>query len=92
MTTTPLQFDKVGSSWETTFVSQGRAIIQVEQSPYGIVSVLSRLGDNMPASVVGVFSNPYGGPVLFGVELPIGMSVIVRSGTEVKNANLAWDE
>lgn len=60
-------------------------VIQVVQKTRGIVSVSANI-PGMPPSVVAVYDNPYGNSVIFQLDLPSGVEVTIKSGTEVERA------
>lgn len=77
-----LTFSKQGSAYVCELPAT-KGVVQIEQVSRGIVSVTGNLPD-MPPVVIAVYDNPFGGnTVIFEVDVPEGVTITVKSATEV---------
>lgn len=80
-----LKFNQEGDKYVARFVSEGNTVVQLEREKGGIVSVACSIGELDPIPV-SQFQNGFTSNVIFAVNVPSGVNVVVRSETEVKNA------
>jgi len=78
-----LNFRKVtDGTYEATFISTGKAVVELERRKSSEVWVRASIPDMEDVSVAK-FNNEYGPNILFEVRQPAGIEVTVRSRTEV---------
>lgn len=82
--------EKKGES-EATFVSTGYVSVQIQRSWMAAVSVSGNLPGMTPC-VVGVYQNVHNNGILFGIDLPIGVEVTVKTGCKVTQAKIMGDD
>lgn len=80
-----LNFNKVGDTFVAKFVSEGNTVVQLEREKWGEVGVACGIGSLEPVSVTQ-FQSGYSPNVIFAVNVPVGVNVVIRSQTEVKRA------
>lgn len=80
-----LNFNKEGNDYVARFVSTGNTVVQLEREERGVVSVCAGIG-SMDVVPVAQFQNGYTPNVIFAVNVPSGVNVVVKSQTEVKKA------
>lgn len=86
-TTAILNFEKTGDVWAAKFTSQGSCVIELERNTQGIVSISANLSGMVEVPVTD-FKNGYTPNVIFEVDVPEGVEVTVRSGSEVTQAKM----
>lgn len=87
MATSTLSFTERQGIWEAKFTSQGNTIIELERKENGVVSVMANI-EGMRAVPVGQYNNGYGADAIIRVNVPTGLEVTIKSGSEVKNAKM----
>lgn len=86
MATEKLSFEKKGLHYVCVLSeSQTRGVVQVELAGSGIVSVSAGLPGMSPTAVRTV-ENPYGTSVIFEVDFPEGVTVVLRTSVPVVEA------
>lgn len=80
-----LNFNKEGDAYVAKFTSTGNTVVQLEREKAGVVSVACGIGGMDPVPV-SQFQNGYTSNVIFAVNVPSGVDVVVKSQTEVKKA------
>lgn len=82
-----MNFNKEGDSYVARFQSEGNTVIELEREKAGVVSVSAGIGAMAEISVAQ-FQNGYTPNVIFAVNVPIGVNIVVKSQTEVKKAEM----
>lgn len=83
-----LNFVEANGCWEASYVSEGASTVMLQRQSRGVVSVLGSV-DGMPPVVMGVYDNPYSTGALVMVNAPAGMTVTLRSATQVERGVLS---
>ena len=92
MATTDLTFlRQADGSCTASFVSEGKAVVQMMRKGLGMVSVLANI-PGMEPCVVDTFHNPYNLGIVFGVDLPVGIEVTIRCDSEIAEAQIMTEE
>lgn len=87
MATKTINFTKQGDAWETKFTSEGNMVIELEREKWALVSVLANIS-GLRAVPIASYENAYNPDVILRINVPAGLEVIVKSGSEVKNAKM----
>lgn len=83
MATTELTFEKIGTQQVCKINDYTLGgVIQVQLDGNAIVSASANI-PGMPPSVVGIFENPYGNSVIFSLDIPDGLEVILKTSSTV---------
>lgn len=80
-----LKFNQEGDKYVARFVSEGNTVVQLEREKWGMISVACGIGGLTPVPVAQ-FQNGFTSNAIFAVNVPSGVNVVVKSETEVKNA------
>lgn len=80
-----LKFNKEGDSYIAKFQSAGNTVVELIREKAGVVSVLAGIGSLEPVPVAQ-FQNGFTSNVIFQVNVPAGVNVVVKSQTEVVKA------
>ena len=80
-----LNFNKIADAYVAEFTSEGNTVVQLEREKWGEIGVACGIGSLEPVSVAQ-FQSGYSPNVIFAVNVPSGVKVVVRSQTEVKRA------
>lgn len=87
MATTTLNFIEKDGTWQASYISSGLCVVELEREEGGVVSVLANI-QGMRAVPVGQYQNGYGADAIISVNVPSGIEVTIKSGSEVKNAKM----
>lgn len=80
---TDINFEKVGNDWVASWISTGDAVMQLERkAATGIVAVMANM-PNMEPVLVAQLSNGYGTGIIAALKVAAGLTVTVRSSTEI---------
>lgn len=85
MAASAIEFTNAGGMYEYAFTSAGAVAVQMHTKTAGRIYVFATLDDAVGKSLVGELINPYGN-CLFGIDLPKGAKVTIRTEVEVINA------
>ena len=88
MAATSLEFSKNATNrYETSFVSEGAVVIQVERAGNGYINVYANL-DGMSKTYIGGTVYSGNSNLIFSVDVPAGVTVTIESLTEVVSAKM----
>ncbi len=77
--------------YEASFVSTGPVTVQMQRKDLQPVEVCGNI-TGMPPCVTGVYNNPNNNGIIFGVDLPVGVNVTLRCGSEITEAKMMGDD
>lgn len=86
-----LNFGKEGDVYVARYTSEGNTVVQLEREKWGEVSVLAGIG-GLDAVPIAQFKNGYTPNVIFAVNVPAGVNIVVKSQTEVTNAQILVEQ
>lgn len=90
--TKEIQFEKnTNGDYEASFVSTGRVTFQALRKTVSSITVLGNVTGMRP-SVVSVHQNIHDDSIIFGIDLPVGVNVTIRSHGEIIKAMVASDD
>lgn len=79
-----IEFTRIGGGWEHTFTSKGAVAVQMNTVSAGRIFVFASF-PGMEPSLVGELDNSFGSSY-FGIDLPAGTEVTIRSAVDVSQA------
>lgn len=91
-TISTLAFTKgTDGSYTARFTSTGPVTVQMERRKQSLVAVRANV-PGMDEVPVCSFQNGYGADVIFNLDVPSGLEVSIKSGTEVLSAKILGND
>lgn len=84
---TSMDFKEIKGEWVATFTSSGNTVIELERKKAGVVAILASIGGLAEVPIAQI-QNGYMPNVIFHVNVPSGVAVVVKSETEVLKAHM----
>lgn len=81
-----IQFEKNASgAYESSFISTGKVTFQALRKSVRSIAVMGNLPGMDPVTV-SVHDNRYEHGIIFGIDLPVGVNVTLKTGGEIIKA------
>lgn len=83
--------DADNGSYATKFTSTGPVSVQIKRKHIHPVIVSANIPGMSPC-VIGTYQNTYNYGIVIGIDIPAGMEVTLKCGSEIIDAKMMTDE